>query len=115
MQPFVTSRRFQISVFDGRADCGRDSSAPFVGRRGAGAFTSSLICMRERSARTALVTTGHLTKAPACRVTGTRASRRSTAAILGPITVLLSPDRGAYPHVIQAALALPFIRCCPSH
>jgi len=37
----------------------------------------------------ALVTTGHLTKAPACRVTGTRASRRSTAAIFDAATVLL--------------------------
>jgi hypothetical protein len=64
--------------------------------------------VRERSAGTARVTTGHLTKAPACRVTGTRASRRSTAAILGAVTVLLRADRrdfpSRYPGSIGAAL-----------
>ena len=49
MQPFVTSRRFQISVFNGRADCGRDSSAPLFVRRGAGAFLSLVPHMREGS------------------------------------------------------------------
>ena len=52
--------------------------------------------------------TGHLTKAPACRLTGTRASRRSTAAILGAVTVLLRSDRrdfpSRYPGRIGAAL-----------
>ena len=35
---------------------------------------------------------GHLVRGAACRVTGTRASRRSTAAIFHAITVLLSSD-----------------------
>ena len=50
---------------------------------------------------------GTFAKAPACRVTGTRAFRRSTAAIFGPITVLLSSDRrpeiSRYPGSIGAA------------
>ena len=56
----------------------------------------------------ALVTTGHLTKAPACRVTGTRASRRSTAAIFHTATALLRRTEGTshsrYPGGIGAAL-----------
>jgi hypothetical protein len=48
--------------------------------------------VRERSAGTAQAILGTFAKAPACRVTGTLAFRRSTAAILGPITVLLSSD-----------------------
>ena len=73
-----------------------------------GAFNSSPSTMRERSAGTAQITIGHLTKAPACRVTGTRASRRSTAAILGPITVssFTGPEActSRYPGSIGAAL-----------
>src|SRR4051812_43502078 len=56
----------------------------------------------------------HLLKSAPCgaahRVTGTRASRRSTAAIFYAATVLRRRTGGPYPHVIQAALALPFIR-----
>jgi len=55
----------------------------------------------------ALVTTGHLTKAPACRCTGTRASRRSTAAIFYTVTVLLRRTGGLHhsvPGSIGAAL-----------
>jgi hypothetical protein len=63
----------------------------------------------------ALVTTGHLTKAPACRCTGTHASRRSTAAIFYAATVLLDRTGGLFAtRVIQAAFALPFIRPCPA-
>src|SRR4051794_35865515 len=55
-------------------------------------------------------------KGAACRVTGRRALRRSTVAIFDEATGLLPSDRGIFTtHVIQAALALPFIRCCPSH
>ena len=51
----------------------------------------------------------------ACRVTGTRASRRSTAAIFYAITVLLDRTGGLFAtRVIQAAFALPFIRSCPA-
>jgi hypothetical protein len=59
---------------------------------------------------------GTFAKAPARPCEGTRAFRRSTAAICYAATVLLSSDRGIFTtHVIQAALALPFIRRCPSH
>jgi hypothetical protein len=58
--------------------------------------------------------TGHLTKAPACRVTGTRASRRSTAAIFYTASALLGLDRRLASHVIRAALALPFIQTRPA-
>ena len=51
---------------------------------------------------------GHLTKAPACRVTGTRASRRSTAAIFYAVTVssFTGPEActSRYPGSIGAAL-----------
>jgi hypothetical protein len=64
--------------------------------------------MRERSAGTAQVSTGHLTKAPACRVAGTRASRRSTAAIFYAVTVasFIGPETciSRYPGSIGAAL-----------
>jgi hypothetical protein len=85
----------------------RDSSAPVVwSARGAPSFPFPHP-MRERSAGTARITTGHLTKAPACRCTGTRASRRSTAAIFCAITVLLRRTGGLHhsvPGSIGAAL-----------
>jgi hypothetical protein len=56
----------------------------------------------------AQATTGHLLKAPACRVTGRRAFRRSTAAICYAVTVLLRRTggiyRSRYPGSIGAAL-----------
>ena len=81
---------------------------------GAALLSLSLTGVRERSAGTAQITTGHLTKAPACRVTGTRASRRSTAAIFYTASALLGLDRRLASHVIRAALALPFIQTRPA-
>src|SRR5262245_172516 len=47
--------------------------------------------------RMALGNVGHLNEGAACRVTGTRAFRRSTAAIFYAITVLLRSDRWGLP------------------
>ena len=72
--------------------------------------------MRERSAGKAQVNIGHLTKAPACRVTGRRAFRRSTCGDFLHGHCASSPDRrtssSRYP---GSACALPFIRASPSH
>ena len=85
----------------------RDSSPPLSVRRGGGAFLPfALACTRERSAETAL----RFSSAPcgaARRVTGTRASRRSTAAIFHAVTVLLRRTGGLHrsvPGSIGAAL-----------
>ena len=70
---------------------------PLRGVARGGAFLFLLPRTRERSAGTAQITSGTSTKAPACRVTGRRALRRSNAAIFVAITVLLGSDRRDFP------------------
>jgi hypothetical protein len=94
----------------------RDSSAPGVSWRWGGAFSSFSLKNEggERRLRR-IVSRGTSKKAPACRVTGRRAFRRSTVAIFDEATGLRRWTGGPHPHVIQAALALPFIRSSRSH
>jgi hypothetical protein len=58
---------------------------------------------------------GTFAKAPACRATGTRAFRRSTAAILGPITVLLRRTGGNYRSRYPGSIGAALHPTCPSH
>src|SRR5438128_905893 len=88
----------------------RDSSPPLAVRRGAAPSLPFALAYARGAERQKT----HLLKsAPcgaACRLTGTRASRRSTAAIFNAATALRRRTGGPYPHAIQAAFALPFIR-----
>src|SRR5438309_11975918 len=88
----------------------RDSSSPWSVRRGASASLPFALAYARGAERQKT----HLLKSAPCgaahRVTGTRASRRSTAATFNAATALRRRTGGPHPHVIQAALALPFIR-----
>src|SRR4051794_24086434 len=71
--------------------------------------------MREGSAGLGATSWSGTFGGAACRVTGRRALRRSTVAIFDEATGLRRRTGGPYPHVIRAALALPFIRSSRSH
>src|ERR1041385_6812816 len=86
---------------------------PLQSRRGAGALY--FFPLGHEGAERRNGAGGHLVRRRVLLRSSTRASRRSTAAIFYTAPCLLSPDRRLASHVIRAALALPFIRCCPSH
>ena len=94
----------------------RDSSPPLLVRRGARAFISFSLARGSGAPERRWQQFWHLGRCRVPLLPGTRASRRSTVAILGPATVLLCRTGALFTlTVIQAAIGAALHPTGPSH